>query len=92
MSTSALSETDLASIGTSDIPCQFNHDHQAVPKSCRECTVEVTNLATTSCGREDMFLCDAGAAAMTMFITAGKVVTCHVCKEPPSTHWNVRPI
>lgn len=87
-----LEKTEEEIILFSEMSCQFKHEHKSVPASCRTCLEEVTHLLEASCGPEAIYLCEAAASAARIFIKAGAVTRCRTCKEPPKTHWSVRPI
>jgi hypothetical protein len=89
---STLEQVEVLDIEHDEMSCQFAHEHAATPRACRTCLVEVTHIAEARCERQPIHLCEAAANAIRTFMAAGPVARCKVCKEPPRTHWTVRPI
>lgn len=75
-----------------ELACQFVHEHRSVPAGMRTCGVAVTHIAVASCKPHGTLLCDAAAAAVALFIQAGKTTKCSWCSEIPRDHWTLRVI
>lgn len=78
--------------GASELKCQYDHTNNITPERFRECRVSVTHIVQSSCGREQVHLCENAALTVEIVMAAKGHAVCKTCMVPPHKHWSLRPI